>query len=685
MSPLPSGKSLSFVLSACFAGLSLASTALSLVVLETSATHSMRKQLGDKLAELAYQTTNRLDQGLFERRREVELISKRPYILDPHVSRESKESQLNQIQATYPTYSWIGITDMQGKITASTNGLLYGENVATRPWWKLAQQGVHLGDVHEAKLLAKKLPLDDGEPTRFIDIGFPLLGSDGKPIGVIGVHLSFAWARGVRQSIIEPAQSRANVDAIILSRSGKVLLGPAQYRDKILQQPSVASALAGHRKYTVERWDDGKDYLVGYSKSVPYQNSPGLGWAVLVRQELSEAYAPIRQLQLQVLSGGVAVSLLFAAFALYAARRIARPLQALAGDAIRIQRGEANELTALPDSYREVNELGSAFTSLLANLRHNETALLQSNADLERKVEERTAALSISEHHFRTLADNLPLLVAYVDAEERYRSCNQHYCEWFGTTQENVIGATVEEVIGPEFYKEAQPYIKQALAGERVTFITELIKNAQKRFLERTYIPHLGEDGVAVGFYVMTQDITEAKNLQLRLQHDVLHDPLTGLPNRVACMHQIEGAIARALRYRKAAAVLFLDVNKFKHINDTYGHDVGDLVLVEFAARLKKTLRDIDTVARLSGDEFVVVIEGLDLCAPAVDSRNIAAKIHAVMLDPVTFAGRQIKVSTSIGIAVYDGGNTSPDELLKQADTAMYEAKGKRPVVTVPA
>lgn len=668
-----SRKGLSFVLAICLAGVSLACTVLTLIILETSATAYMREQIGQKLAELAFQTTDKLDQGLYERFREVELLARRPYLRDMRVTAAEKEAQLNDAQSTYPQYSWMGITDMQGNVVAATKGMLRGVDVSKRPWWGDALRGIHLGDVHEAKLLAKKLPMVDGEPVRFIDVAFPIMSISGEPAGIIGVHMSWEWAREIERSVIEPAQARSRVDAMIISTDGTVLLGPKSYRNKPLVRPSVDAARAGNNAFVVETWDDGKDYLVGYSRSKPHRHSPGLGWTVLVRQDVQEAYAPVRQLQLEVLFSGIAISIAFSLFAIGAANRIARPLRALAHDAKRIQQGEADGLSVPPHAYREVEELSHAFIDLIDNLHRHQKALKDSNATLEQRVIERSAELAKSENNLRMIADSLPVMVAYVDKDQRYRFCNRRYFDNYGIPAEKMVGRQVADVLSPEMYAHCQPHIEQALGGKRTTFINPRITAGHIQYLQMNYMPDVEEGGNVTGFYVMTQDITDTKELHMSLEHDVLHDSLTGLPNRAACLNQAKAAIARFHRSGKPVAAMFLDIDKFKAINDTFGHAAGDKVLMEFAARLKECMRETDFVARLSGDEFVVLAEGLT--GGQADAVLVAEKILAALGTSSDLEGIEQGISGSIGVAMYAGGNITPELLLQQADAAMYEAK----------
>jgi diguanylate cyclase (GGDEF)-like protein/PAS domain S-box-containing protein len=656
-----------------FCLISVASTLVLAEVIEVASTAKMREQIGLHLSGLAYQVTDKLDQGMFERYREFQLISTRRIFGDESISFEEKQRTLDLIQQTYSSYSWIGVTDLRGKVLVATGGLLVGEDVSGRPWFGNALKDIYIGDVHDAKLLASKLPNPTGEPLRFVDVAFPYHDANGKIAGIIGAHLSWKWSEQVQDSVITTSVAESRVDDFILSQDGTVLLGPKAMIGTKLVLPSLTGAQKGHSEFTVERWPDGKDYLVGYSRSRGYQIYPGLGWSVLVRQELSDAFAPVQALQQKVLWSGFGIAFLFSLFGLMTARRITQPLLSLAKAARRLRLGKADTLGEIPASYAEVNELAISMTSLVENLQKEQQALQELNASLEQRVQERTLQLSSSEERLRTITNSLPALIAYVDTEQRYRFCNKTYQAWFGRDIDQIIGSGMREVLGEKLYEQAEPHIRHALQGDRVSYELACPMEKGLKYLKVEYIPDLNEEGVVAGVHVLKHDITDNRNFQAALQQDLLTDALTGLPNRTAYLQRLNLAIPRARRNGQSLAVMFIDVDKFKSINDTYGHEAGDKMLIEFGLRLKSGVRETDTVARLSGDEFVVLIE--NLIDPAADARLVAEKILSAVRRPMMIEHEELRISTSIGIALPDGQSDTADELLKKADHAMYEAK----------
>lgn len=172
--------------------------------------------------------------------------------------------------------------------------------------------------------------------------------------------------------------------------------------------------------------------------------------------------------------------------------------------------------------------------------------------------------------------------------------------------------------------------------------------------------------------YMVWRDITERKRIEDAIRHLAYHDVLTGLPNRILFTDRLVLAIAQAKRYRKTMAVMMLDLDRFKTINDTAGHHIGDLLLQSVGRRLTHTLREEDTVARLGGDEFMILLPEIK---QALSSFRVADKIVSAFKEPFICEGNELSTSASIGIAVYPDDGEDMDTLMKHADTAMYQAK----------
>lgn len=293
------------------------------------------------------------------------------------------------------------------------------------------------------------------------------------------------------------------------------------------------------------------------------------------------------------------------------------------------------------------------------------------------------ARLEASERQLRAVTDNLPIMISYVDTEEKLRFVNGTFREWVGI--DDAVGRPLAQVIGAERYAQRRLQLQRALAGERQEFDVESRTLDGRRHLHTVYIPDLREDGATRGVFTVSMDVTRLKLIEEELRTLSTMDTLTGLPNRRQLGDRLALALARHQREQTPLALMFLDIDKFKDINDSHGHGAGDRVLQTFAARLTAATRDSDTVARLAGDEFIIVIEGL---GSALDAAQVAEKILAAVRQPFVLDDLELEVRTSIGIAVSLGGAAAGnvrgaaapvavgrDELMEAADRALYRAK----------
>ncbi|HYD81128.1 MAG TPA: diguanylate cyclase [Paucimonas sp.] len=285
----------------------------------------------------------------------------------------------------------------------------------------------------------------------------------------------------------------------------------------------------------------------------------------------------------------------------------------------------------------------------------------------------READLRQSRQQLRMVADNMPALISYVDVNQRFLFSNRTFYDWFDRSPEQIPDCTIKDFLGDDGYREALPYIERALGGEKVTFErTHVDRAGRVRHNEATYLPDFDDSGRVRGMYVMVLDITQRTLMEQKLYEQATHDALTGLPNRSELTSRLEQAVQRINRSGQELAIMFLDLDGFKSVNDTLGHHAGDELLREFAERLKSAVRKSDTVARWAGDEFIVILEKSTLSIDAVHA--VARKIMKAMEQPFACGGGRI-VSTSIGIAFFKRGQESASEFISRADAAMYVAK----------
>lgn len=278
-------------------------------------------------------------------------------------------------------------------------------------------------------------------------------------------------------------------------------------------------------------------------------------------------------------------------------------------------------------------------------------------------------AIALGERRLRIITDSVPAQIAYVNADERYTFHNAGEC---GAPIGALMGKTLLETHGAEIYAMLKDDTEKALRGQRVCVERSYKVSGELRYFKHQYTPDLTVAGNAIGFYSTVTDITEFKTIQNQLSAMARVDPLTGLPNRAELLDRLEAALARCRRTGGTLACLYLDIDRFKEVNDTLGHSGGDIALVEFSRRLRQCVRESDVVARLAGDEFVIALEDIDQPSGA---EFVAAKIIASMANAFNIEGILRVVTTSVGLVIADPLVDDPRSLLRAADEALYRAK----------
>ena len=281
----------------------------------------------------------------------------------------------------------------------------------------------------------------------------------------------------------------------------------------------------------------------------------------------------------------------------------------------------------------------------------------------------------------RRVLDRLPFAVTVKDAEGRYVFVNRPVCHYFGRSRRAVLGRAEEEVsFDRDLARRSRRDDQEVLRSQRIKVIHEepfTDPRGQPRWFHTTKVPLTGTSADPAAKLVLTvsQEITAQKLAGDQIRHRALHDPLTGLPNRVLFLERLRVALERHRRlpgYR--FAVLFLDLDDFKRFNDSRGHATGDRMLKEVAAALTGSLRKVDLPARFGGDEFTVLLEDLDSWEQA---QVIARRILRRFADGLSIGEATVRLSASIGIAEGRSHYRRPEELIRDADAAMYRAKDK--------
>lgn len=307
-------------------------------------------------------------------------------------------------------------------------------------------------------------------------------------------------------------------------------------------------------------------------------------------------------------------------------------------------------------------------------LRQTEASLNETVAAVDAQRAEAQARTE-SDQRFRLSFENNMAPMTCTDLEDRISAVNDAFCRLVGRSREQLLGQKSMPFTYPEDVGITEAAHRRLVSGEldQIRYVKRYLHSDGRVIMVEVSKSSVRDtDGTAIYFVVSQRDITDEQALTAQLSHLALHDQLTGLANRTLFEDRLAQAHLRAARHGGMGAVLLLDLDDFKGVNDTHGHLVGDQLLVAIARRFDQVTRSSDTLCRLGGDEFLYLAEGLTAVKGA---ELVAARLLETLVEPFYVAGVHLEQQASIGVVVFDGGSTDCTQCVRDADVALYEAK----------
>ncbi len=481
----------------------------------------------------------------------------------------------------------------------------------------------------------------------------------------------------------------------------------AQFQDKSFGSEKQRSLYRIHR--------DTRNYVGSFEKYLHYREKIGA-----TRDRLHQLSSQLHltgnrmerevqaEMEQHLLLGMLLLGLFFVVFVIsaiflaqYLAGEIVRPVRRLVAATERIAEGDLSVIVAA-EANDEIGQLANCLNQMTTRLRSNRAELLskhQALADaaqeLEERVQERTAQLAVanksleaevltrkhseqlirtSEAKFRAMFELSPLGIYRTSLEGKILECNQAFAEILRDSQENILFQN-EKILTPTKYANQERQRIQALEkfGRYGPYERQFVKASGKPVPVRLN-GMLIEGDQEPSIWSIVEDITDQKRSEEMIWRQANFDSLTGLPNRRMFRNTLTKEISRARRSNRKLALMLLDLDKFKEVNDTLGHDKGDLLLVEAADRIRCCIRESDEVARLGGDEFTLIVSQIQQPEDLIRiSRNIIQSLSA----PFVLDNQPLVIGASIGITIFPDDGESPDKLISNADQAMYSAKSE--------
>ena len=352
---------------------------------------------------------------------------------------------------------------------------------------------------------------------------------------------------------------------------------------------------------------------------------------------------------------------------------VLNPVGLLTRGAARIAQGDFKHQVKV-QSDDELGHLTRCFNDMMTEISLDREALLATNKQLAAEIAHRRMATE--ELKKLSLAvEQSPASVVITDLTGRIEYVNPKFTEVSGYTQEEVIGKHTRMLgnghMGNDYYANMWTRLNkgEVWKGE----FCNKRKNGASYWESAVIAPIHGEDGKTTHYLAVKEDISERKAFEQKLMEQATHDQLTGLPNRFLAFDRLKQQLQYAERHHQKIAVIYIDLDNFKTVNDSMGHVVGDQLLVQVASRIKQLLRGEDTLARLGGDEFLALIANLD--DSTRDLRQVVERLQVAMQTHFMLENREVNVTSSLGIALYPDDGTDVVTLMSNADMAMYDAK----------
>jgi len=393
---------------------------------------------------------------------------------------------------------------------------------------------------------------------------------------------------------------------------------------------------------------------LGREMLMSFRSVESLDWVAGVVLPVEQAFAPIARSQRMAMLLLVLASLLVGLLVWFVMRAFLKPLFALRDNVVAL-RADPTRVEDLPLGDGEVGEVAADFYRLFDELA-------RSRAESVARAEQLQSVLDAS-----------PIAIVML-REHRVQLVNPAFERMFGRAAADIVGRTMER-----FFEDHAAYVEVCRRVENdlredavVRFEQRFVDARGQWFWANVYVRILDPQAPEKGPVMLIEDISEQKLSEERIRHLAEHDPLTDLPNRMLFNDRATQVLARCRRESRRFALLFVDLDRFKNINDTLGHHVGDQLLRVVASRIVACVRESDTVSRPGGDEFTLLLAEIH---DPEDAARVAEKLLAALSEPYTMGGRQLMVTASIGIALYPEDGDDIPTLMRNADAAMYHSK----------
>ena len=486
------------------------------------------------------------------------------------------------------------------------------------------------------------------------------------------VFRDFAWGSGSDIYVLD-----ADTHQVIVRANGTALDADAAAEPRLIERVSAAETTEEAQGIVEFEGRHGGRYLAAYNRI------PGTAWFVVSTTSERTLTAQAQSVRNQIVLVGIAGFLLSIFFAYFIAHSITVPLKGLVrkmddtGNDAGAQALESPGPGRAAHRRDELGRLSQRFDRMSAAIGQKIQKINEINARLEETVTARTAELTRREQAFRTLIENSPDTVARYDRALRRTYANPAFCSLAGRSLEEVLGKRPSEIPGGASALAYEKKISETIAlGKRALFELRWIgANDREQCTHISLTPEVDRSGNITSVLAIGRDLSDRMAFEETIWRQANFDALTHLPNRQMFHDRLEQAASASDACGQRMALMLIDLDRFKEVNDSLGHDKGDVLLVEAAQRIRSCVAESDTVARLGGDEFTVIVPKLDAADGTDSVSRIAEKIIEELAEPFALGADEAFISASVGVTIYPDDAAELDVLFKNVDQAMYAAK----------
>jgi len=637
----------------------------------TTGTRLLESNIIIQLEDRANQTILVIDRILYERVADLKMIVTDPIIKNPASTPGEIGERLIQYRNQYPLYASFSYYDLDRIRLADTAKIHIGDKDALNGYW---------WDIMQGKLsTASDIRIDEDLKIPVLYFAAPVKIQTGETIGVVVSRIPLSKIFELMQYTLGQHQDEGDISIYLHDQRGRLLFSSSDplaiLSGRYINIEPLARSYRGEKQGSGQFKDlSGEESIYIFEREPGYLDFAGNSWITVMSIPKRIALEPVNRFIQRIPTFAIPLIILAAFVSWLFSRTISKPLVRLTQAAQMVGSGNLDIVLDVK-SHDEIGQFAREFEIMASHLKQTTTSIENYKKEIEHRKQVESE-LQQEKEYAQNLVETAQCIILVLDNDKHIVHFNSYLLTLTGYTKEEIEGKNWFALFIPERYRqEIDTIYSELFSNPRNTLNHEnpiLTKSGELRSIAWNNKVLKDQKGEIIGILSVGLDITEKRKADEFIRQMAYHDSLTGLPNRKLFQERLTQEIARAKRKNEIVALMFLDLDGFKIINDTYGHEIGDQVLCEVAQRLEIVKRESDTASRIGGDEFTILVSGMNTTE---DILKIAQRVLDAIREPITIDGHTLSISASLGISFHPVNGTDPETLIKRADEAMYAAK----------